>query len=86
MSEVAAAAVRAQYASYARQLYRFLIQASAAAYQSNETTHAWALGRIRSEFRKHQHETDPRRIEHLLQRAHLVLLAMVPNDEEGPAE
>lgn len=74
------ALVRTQYATYAKQLYKLLLQASAASFHSKQATGTWALARIRSEFRNHRHETDPRRIEHLLQRAHLVLLALAPED------
>ncbi|ELR12199.1 uncharacterized protein ACA1_033470 [Acanthamoeba castellanii str. Neff] len=73
-------AMRAQYASYAKQLYKMLIQASSASYQSNEVACTWAVSRIRSEFRKHKDESNPQRIENLLQRAHLVLLAVAADD------
>lgn len=47
--------------------------------QSNEVC-TWAVSRIRSEFRKHKDESNPQRIENLLQRAHLVLLAVAADD------
>jgi Complex 1 protein (LYR family) len=68
----------ALYRSYYLTMYKMNIQAVNA--WPNQNARSFMKERLRAGYREHRQERDPRRIEHLLHRAHAVLQATVPKD------
>ena len=62
-------------------LYKYL-RRSIDHYMPSEEARAFMNDRVRRAFREHRSCTDPQRLEELLQRAHTVLLACQPEEED----